>query len=147
MVRNTVLPFKLERTDETLTAHGGLALLAEFTHGLGLCALVDRYVPGPGSNRGYAPSVFLDRLILMLQAAGRSLEDLRALRREAGLLRLLDRAVLPDPDTRGDGRRRMGDPQTGQAGLVGLGQVRDVLNARLLSVMGTRPIRWMWMRR
>jgi hypothetical protein len=132
MVRQTVLPFKLERTDETLTAHGGLALLAEFNHGLGVCGLTDRYLPGPGSNRGYAPSVFVDRLILMLQAGGRSLEDLRELRREAGLLRLLDRAVLPDPDTLGDWLRRMGDPQTGQAGLVGLGQVRDGLNARLL---------------
>ena len=68
----------------------------------------------------------------MLQAGGRSLEDLRALRREAGLRRLLDRAALPDPDTLGDWLRRMGDPPTGQAGLVGLGQVRDVLNARLL---------------
>ena len=102
MVRQTVLGFKLERTEETLTAHGGLALLAEFNHGLGLCPLVDRYVPGPGSNRGYAPSVFVERLILMLQAGGRSLEDLRELRREAGLMRLLDRAALPDPDTLGD---------------------------------------------
>ena len=132
MVRQTVLGFKLERTEETLTAHGGLALLAEFNHGLGLCPLVDRYVPGPGSTRGYAPSVFVDRLILMLQAGGRSLEDLRELRREAGLMRLLDRAARPDPDTLGDGLRRMGDPTTGQAGLVGLGQVRDVLKARLL---------------
>jgi hypothetical protein len=69
----TVLPFKLERTDETLTAHGGLALLAECNHGLGICGLTDRYLPGPGSNRGYAPSVFVDRLIPMLPAGGRSL--------------------------------------------------------------------------
>lgn len=115
-----------------MTAHGGLALLAEFNHGLGVCGLTDRYLPGPGSNRGYAPSVFVDRLILMLQAGGRSLEDLRELRREAGLMRLLDREALPDPDTLGDWLRRMGDPQTGQAGLVGLGQVRDTLTARLL---------------
>ena len=40
----------------------------------------------------------------------RSLEDLRALRREAGLMRLLDRAAFPDPDTLGDWLRRMGDP-------------------------------------
>ena len=132
MVRQTVFGFKLERTEETLTAHGGLALLAEFNHGLGLCGLVDRYLPGPGSNRGYAPSVFVDRAILMLQAGGRCLEDLRELHREAGLLRLLNREVIPDPDTLGDWLRRMGDPQTGRAGLVGLGQVRDVLNARLL---------------
>jgi len=142
MVRHTVLPFKLERTDETLTAHGGLALLAEFNHGLGLCALVDRYVPGPGSNRGYAPSVFVDRLILRLQAGGRSLEDLRALRREAGLLGLLDRAARPDPDTLGDWLRRMGDPTTRQAGLVGLGQVRDVLKARLLRRDGHETSTW-----
>ena len=44
----------------------------------------------------------------------------------------MDRAVLPDPDTLGDWLRRMGDPQTGQAGLVGLGQVREGLHARLL---------------
>jgi len=132
MVRQTVFGFKLERTEEPLTAHGGLALLAEFNHGLGVCGLVDRYLPGPGSNRGYAPSVFVDRLILMLQAGGRSLEDLRELRREAGLLQLLGREVIPDPDTLGDWLRRMGDPQTGHAGLVGLGQVRDALTARLL---------------
>ena len=132
MVRQTVLPFKLERTDETLTAHGGLALLAEFNHGLGVCGLTDRYLPGPGSNRGYAPSVFVDRLILMLQAGGQRLEDLRELTREAGLLRLLGQEVVPDPDTVGDWLRRMGDPTTGQAGLVGLGQVRDALTARLL---------------
>ena len=132
MVRQTVLPFKLERTDETLTAHGGLALLAEFNHGLGICGLTDRYLPSPGSNRGYAPSVFVDRLLLMLQAGGQCLEGLRALTREAGLLRLLGREVVPDPDTVGDWLRRMGDSQTGHAGLVGLGQVRDALTARLL---------------
>ena len=93
---------------------------------------MDWLLPGPGSNRGYAPSVFVDRLILMLQAGGQCLEDLREWTREAGRLRLLGRAVIPDPDTLGDWLRRRGDPQTGQAGLVGLGQVRDELTARLL---------------
>ena len=55
MIRQTVLPFKLDRTDDTLTAHGGLALRAEFTHALGLRALVDRVLPQPRSHRGYAP--------------------------------------------------------------------------------------------
>lgn len=59
--------------------------------------------------------MFVDWLILMLQAGGRSLEDLRELRREAGLLRLLDRAIIPDLNTLGDWLRRMGDPQTGHA--------------------------------
>jgi len=76
-------------------------------------------MPEPGRHRGAAPSVFVGLLILRLQAGGRNLEDLRALRREAGLLRLLDRVIIPHPDTVGDWLRRMGDPQTGQAGLAG----------------------------
>ena len=55
MMRQTVFGFKLERTDETLTAHGGLARLAEYHHGLGLRALADEHLPGPGSNRGPPP--------------------------------------------------------------------------------------------
>ena len=91
--------------------------------------MTDWYLPGPGSNRCYAPSVFVDRLILLLQAGGQNLEDLQELRREGALLRLLDREVIPDPDTLGEigcggwGIRRRG---------VGLGQVRDELNALIL---------------
>ena len=132
MIRQTVLPFKLERTDEHLTAHGGLALVAEYTHALGLRALAERYLPGPGSNRGYAPSAFVETVVLLLQAGGRTLEDLRELARETPLLTLLGHDALPDPDTVGDWLRRMGDPQTGQAGLEGLGRVRDALTTRLL---------------
>jgi Transposase DDE domain group 1 len=132
MIRQTVFGFKVEKTEETLTAHGGLALLAEYNHGMGLRALADRHLPGPGSNRGYAASAFVDSLVLLLQAGGRRLEDLRELRRESPLLKLVERDDIPDSDTVGDWLRRMGDPTTGQAGLIGLGAVRDVLSQRLL---------------
>ena len=68
----------------------------------------------------------------MLQAGGQTLEDLRELQREGALMRLVGREEIPDPDTVGDWLRRMGDPQTDQAGLHGLGPVRDLLNQRLL---------------
>jgi hypothetical protein len=132
MIRQTVFGFKIEKTDEDLTAHGGLALLAEYNHGIGLRTLADRYLPGPGSNRGYAASAFVDSLVLLLQAGGRRLEDLRELRRESPLLKLVGRDDIPDSDTVGDWLRRMGDPASGQAGLDGLGTVRDVLTHRLL---------------
>jgi len=44
MKRQTELGFKIERTEEELTAHGGLALLAQYSHGLGL--RVGRHLPG-----------------------------------------------------------------------------------------------------
>jgi len=138
MIRQTVLEFKIERTEEELTAHGGLALLAEYNHGLGLRQLCDRYLPPPGSNRGYAPSAFVESLVLMLQAGGQTLEDLRELERESALMRLLGREEIPDPDTVGDWLRRMGDPQADPGGLPGLGQVRDLLNQRILRRDGIR---------
>ena len=131
-VRQTVLDFKLARTEETLTAHAGLALRAEYSHGLGLRGLVNRRLPAPGSPRGYAPSVFVESVVRLLSAGGRPLEDLRDLEREAAWLKRMNPEVRPDPDTVGDWLRRMGDPQTGHAGRVGLGVVRDALTARIL---------------
>jgi hypothetical protein len=132
MIQQTVFGFKIEKSEDSLTAHGGLALLAEYNHGMGLRDLADRYLPGSGSNRGYAASSFVDSLVLLLQAGGRRLEDLRELRRESPLLKLVGRDEIPDSDTVGDWLRRMGDPKTGQAGLGGLGTVRDILTQRLL---------------
>jgi hypothetical protein len=132
MIRQTVLGFKIESTQEQLTAHGGLALLAEYNRGLGLRQLSDQHLPAPGSNRGYTPSAFVESLTLMLQAGGQTLEDLRELGQESALMQLVGQEMIPDPDTVGDWLRRMGDPQTGQAGLIGLGQVRDLLNQRIL---------------
>ena len=132
MIRQTVFGFKIEKTNEELTAHGGLALMAEYNHGIGLCGLVDQHLPGPGSNRGYQASAFVDSLVLMLQGGGRCLEDVRELRQEEPLLKLIDRKEIPNPDTIGDWLRRMGDPQNNQAGLLGLGHVRDTTNHRIL---------------
>ena len=132
MIRQTVFGFKIEKTEEALTAHGGLALMAEFNHGLGLKGLVDRFLPAPGSNRGYAPSVYVDSLVLMLQAGGRHLEDLRELEREGVLMKLIGRDCIPDPDSVGDWLRRMGDSEKKGAGLLGLGSVRDAISRRIL---------------
>lgn len=69
MIQQTIFSFKIEATKpkEELTAHGGLALMAEYNHGIGLRELTDRHLPEPGSNRGYLPSEFVDTIVLMLQ--------------------------------------------------------------------------------
>jgi len=40
MIQQTIFAFKIETTKERLTAHGGLALMAEFNHGIGLSGVV-----------------------------------------------------------------------------------------------------------
>ena len=132
MIQQTLFAFKIGTTEERLTAHGGLALMAEFNHGIGLRTLTDRFLPPPGSNRGYDPSVMVDSLVLMLQGGGRSLEDLRELKHEEGLMKLISRDAIPEPDTAGDWLRRMGDRRSERMGLTGLDHVRWKLNERIL---------------
>ena len=62
----TVLPFKLAATDESLTAHGGLALFGEYLRAMGVSGLINHELPGPGSVVGYSPSVHDLPLVLML---------------------------------------------------------------------------------
>ncbi|MFC2140321.1 IS1380 family transposase, partial [Candidatus Auribacterota bacterium] len=126
----SVLPFKIDITREKLTAHSGLALFSEYNHGIGLHHLVDNYLPKPGSGKGYDPSIFVNSIVLMLQGGGRYLEDLRELKQEQELMKLLKKPIIPDPDTVGDWCRRMG--MTGSSGLSGLDKVRSIINHRVM---------------
>ena len=85
MIRQTVLPFKLEITRDTITSHAGLALLGEFCVGLDLLRAMDGCIPEPGSGAGYQASEYVFPLVLMLTGGGRSLEDIREIRSDAGL--------------------------------------------------------------
>ena len=124
MIRQTILPFKIEMTRDLITPHGGLALLGEFAVGLGLLQSVDRYLPTPGSGAGYHPSEYIFPLILMLNGGGRSLEDTRQIRTDEGLREILPLERIPSSDAFGDCLRNMG--VTG--GLFGL----ERLNRKLL---------------
>ncbi len=95
MIRQTVLPFKLEMTNDLITSHAGLAVLGEFAVGLGLNEALDRYLPGPGSGAGYLASEHVFPIVLMLNGGGRSLEDNREIREDVGLREILPLRRMP----------------------------------------------------
>jgi len=119
MIKQTVLPFKLEETKDLITSHAGLALLGEFAVGLGLLNTLDKNLPAPGSGAGYSASEHTLPLILMLNGGGRSLEDLRQIRDDQGLREVLAMQRVPSSDATGDWLRRSGV----NGGLEGLGKV------------------------
>lgn len=126
MIRQTVLPFKLEKTKDTITSHAGLALLSEFCVGLGLLDSTDNCFPKPGSGAGFKASEYVFPLVLMLNGGGRSLEDIRVIRDDTGLREILPLSRVPSSDAIGDWLRRVGD--TG--GLSGLKKVNQKLLKR-----------------
>ena len=121
----TVLPFKLEATDELLTANAGLALFGEFVRGLGLLRWLSQEMPKPGSGRGYQSDAYVTPLVLMLTGGGRSLEDLRTLKGDSALAMLLKLRTLPSTDAVGDWLRRTGSGE----GMAGLGRINQRIAA------------------
>lgn len=133
----TVLPFKIEATEELLTANAGLALFGEFTQGLGLHRWLSQEMPKPASGRGYEAVSYVTPLALMLTAGGRSLEDLRTLKNDAALAQLLKLATLPSTDAMGDWLRRTG----AGAGMTGLDRIKQrTVATRLRQMSVTRHI-------
>jgi len=53
MLKQIRLGFKLGITDDEITSRSGLSVYAEFLRGFGIKDLIDKYIPSPGSNRGY----------------------------------------------------------------------------------------------
>jgi hypothetical protein len=119
MIKQTVLPFKLEITKDLITSHAGLALFGEFAVGLGIMEMVNRYLPGPGSGAGYQDSEYVLPLTMMINGGGRSLEDLREIRNDEGLREILPLQRIPSSDAMGDWLRRTGSND----GLEGLEKV------------------------
>ena len=134
MIRQSILPFKLEMTRDMITAHAGLALVGEFAVGLGLLQSIDRYLPKPGSGAGYKPSEYIFPLLLMLNGGGRSLEDTRQIRMDEGLKEILPLNRIPSSDAFGDWLRNMG--VTG--GLFGLERVNRKLLKRGMKYDGIK---------
>ena len=134
MIRQTILPFKIEMTKDMITPHAGLALLGECAVGLGLLKSVDRYLPTPGSGAGYHPSEYIFPLILMLNGGGRSLEDTRQIRADEGLREILSLGRIPSSDAVGDWLRSMG----GNGGLYGLAKVNRMLLKRAMKYDGIK---------
>ena len=143
MIRQTVLSFKIEKTEDTITAHSGLALLGEFTVGTGILNLTDRYLPNPGSSVGYKPSEYIFPLVLMLNGGGRSLEDIRVIRNDEGLLEVLKIDKIPSTDAIGDWLRRIGvngglcDLEKVQQALIKQGMKKDGIKGYTLDIDAT----------
>ena len=121
-------PFKLEETSDRLTSQAGLLVPARLMDSLDLAGLADRFLPGPGSNRGHRPSDYLQTFMLMLHSGRFHLDDVRQLQGDGALAGLLN-LKLPCSVALGNWLRRLGDHPAALAGLAEIN--RHLLSASL----------------
>jgi len=103
-----ILPHNLSTTGELLTSRGGLLAIATLMGKLKLSQLIDKHFVLPKSNRGFNPSVFLNSLILMQHEGGIRLDDIKYLKKDEAITKLLGLKNIPQPGSVGDWLRRMG---------------------------------------
>jgi hypothetical protein len=128
MITQGKLPFKLEITDEEITPRSGLALYAEVLRAFRIEEAIEEHLPQPGSNRGYKPWKFVEPLLLMLYGGGRHIEDLREIRDDVALRRLIGLEEMPSLSTFGDWLSRCGE----KSGVEGIGRVNRDVARRIL---------------
>jgi hypothetical protein len=108
MIQQGILRFKIEHTEELITPRSGLALFAEVIRTLKVDQKVKNAFPVPGSNRGYEVWSYIEPLLLMLEGGGRHIEDLREIRDDETLRRLVGLGRMPSLSTFGDWLVRAG---------------------------------------
>ena len=112
-----VTPFKLEETNDHLTAQAGLLIPARAMDKLGIADLANWHLPGPGSNRGHRPSDYLQTFMLLLHSGRFRLDDVRQLQDDEALAGLMN-LKLPCAVALGNWLRRLGQAPDAQAGLA-----------------------------
>mgnify|MGYP002639531577 CR=1 FL=1 len=91
----TILNFKLQSTNEQLTPRTGIAILGEYLKGMNLQKLCNSNLPKAKRKNGYSAFEFIYPLILMLHSGGRFLDDIKEIRADEALAKLLKIKNIP----------------------------------------------------
>ena len=128
MIRQTGLPFKLERMEEKVTARSGLVLYGEFMRAMGVETLVGRHMPKPGSGRGFEAITYIKPLSMALDGGGETIEDVREIREDDSLRGVVELDEIPSCSAMGDWLKRMGR----HGGIEGMERVDDGIINKVL---------------
>jgi hypothetical protein len=128
MIRQTVMPFKLERAEEKVTARSRLVLYGEFMGAMGVDSLIERHMPKPFSGRGFEPIRYIRALSMTLYGGGETIEDVREIREDDSLRQVVGLDEIPSSSAIGDWLKRMGE----RGGIGGMERVNDGVVRRVL---------------
>lgn len=128
MIQQSVIPFKLKRTEERITARSGLAIYAEWIKAMDVETLVTRYLPKPGSGHGYKAISYVGVISATLYGGGETIEDTREIREDNTLREVIGLKSIPSSSAIGDWLKRMGE----KGGILGMEKVNEAITKKVL---------------
>jgi hypothetical protein len=107
-----ILNYKLDTTNELLTARIGLLTIAHTINTLDLSNIIDQHFPILGSNRALKASTFINVLVLSQHEGGKCLDDTTHIAKDKAL-RFVTNQKVPTPQSIGIWLRRLGQSNQG----------------------------------
>jgi len=114
------------KSESTVTAFGGLVLVAALLRRLGVAEEIDEQVSVLKQHQPYTESDHILAQAMNLYVGGTCLEDMSELQHSEAARRILGAGRIPDPTTAGDFLRRF-DPKANPNALEGLRHATDEL--------------------
>jgi len=109
MMKQSVLPFKIAKTDEQLTAQAGLSIYVELYNGLDLDKDIRQLFPKPGSGKGFSAQLYVLPILMLFLLNGKFIEDVRKVKLDRVTRKLGKITIIPTPDAIGDWMRNLSD--------------------------------------
>ena len=103
-----ILPYKLKRSNEKITARSGLALFEEFMEVIQVDRLINNCMPSPLSNHSFDAWTYVQTLLLTICGGGEAITETREIRNDAALRELFQMENVPSESAIGDWLRSMG---------------------------------------
>lgn len=131
MVQQKLFSFNtIERGNQEISPRGGLIIFDGFLKALKTEEIIHRYMPLPGSNRGYEAWRYIEPLILMQYGGGRNISDLKELREDKVLQKATGMKGIPSDSATGDWLLRAGEV----GGIEGLNRAQEEMSRKLLKM-------------
>lgn len=108
-MKQTVLPFKIAKTEELITANSGLSIYVELYNQLNLEKDIRRLFPEPGSAKGFSAKLYVLPILMLFLLDGRYMEDIRKVKMDRAMRKLGKINTIPTPDAIGDWMRNLSD--------------------------------------
>lgn len=92
----------IEKSERPITSKSGLYLLDFLLDQIDFNRSANRIFGAPGSNRGFAASVYLRTMIHMIADGALALDDVKGFQDDEGFKRVLNDPTIPSSDAIGD---------------------------------------------
>ena len=129
----TILPFKIEKTEELITPNSGVSLYLELYRSAKVDRSVRELFPKPGSAKGFKANAYIVSILILFLSGGKYIEDIRKIRLDKALRKIGRLSCIPSADAIGDWMRTHSDEK-----IEALEKVHRRLSKRFLKQINRR---------